>query len=128
MGTLDTDLNFWTDHLQANWFTEKHKDFLGGLELYDECLRGTITSLDGDRITLLLIKALNRGGTKAFKDDIEHLCNKFTGWGQRERKYSDPQTYYTKLTAAYRIAMLEFMPNIKEYVNSRRSIRKIVTQ
>lgn len=129
MGTLYTNYaNLWTDHLQAQWFRDKHKDFIEKLRFYDECVRPSITTVNGERLYQILIDIINRGANKAFVDDIAHLCNKFTGWGQYERRTKDPQAYSRNLSVALRVAIMEFMPAIKEYVDSNKTIRQAVTQ
>ena len=127
MGTLRIN-QFWTDHLQARWFKDKHKEFIEKLSFYDECLRPSVHTIDGERLYNMLLSIINRGANKTFMDDVEHLCNRFTGWGQKDHKLSNPQDYYKRLSSAYRIAIMEFMPNIKTYADSNPRIYKAVTQ
>lgn len=125
---MGTQIHLWTDHLQAEWFRDKHQEFISKLNVYDECLRPTIATINGDRLFKMLIDIINRGSTTAFRDDVEHLCNKFTGWGSYENKINNPQSYYSNLSIAMRVAIIEFMPVTKEYIENNRRIRKVVTQ
>ena len=127
MGTLDVE-NIWTSILHEDEFTNKHKEFISGLNLYDEMLRTALDEITPDGLFRALIKLVNVYADKTFCDDIEQICNRYAKWGAKSNRRNCPQEYYRNLSSAYRIAILSFMPVVKGHLETHKEVYKHVTK
>lgn len=128
MGTLDLE-NVWTSALHEDEFVTKHKEFISGLHLYDEMLRTSLDEITSERLFNALIKLVNVYADNTFCNDVEQICNRYTKWATRYNQKHSPQEYYRKLSGAYRIAVLSFMPVVKGHLKTHKTeVYRLVTQ
>ena len=119
----------WMDDLNSE-FQEKHQDIIHKLALYDEMLIPVLERSDMSNFYKCMDRIVNSYLPSEFKNDIDIICkNNFLIWAMpSKRRRIDPMYVCRESLKAYRLAVLSFMPNTVEYLQSHPVIKKITVE